>query len=247
MSNEPPRLPTAAFALMLLFAGAHAQESAVKFPTISESETSVLRNLPDWKFTTKAYRDEAVRLMLKDANRVAAQLPLGEHLPIKETDIIERYVPPPGFVCLGWIATTNYNYIFNRKFNALTCRDTANFDNAKATYKWSADRMDTNRVFKIATDLMAAVGMDVAGLNRDFRIEIVQPEKEGFIKKHFFPHFWVNWRNKTGQAVAYIEFIEPAKYILQLRVEDANYILRDTIAIPNLAELLDRTNAPIKP
>ena len=72
MCNRTLKLSIVACALMTLFAGTHAQETVHKEPSIGESEASVLRNLPNWKFTTKAYQEEAVRLMLKEANRVAA-------------------------------------------------------------------------------------------------------------------------------------------------------------------------------
>jgi len=104
MCDRSLKISIAAYALMISIAGPHAQvTSAVKISPINESEKSVLRNLPDWRFTTKAYREEAVRLMLKEANRVAALLPLHERLPIKETDLIERWVGPPASVCLGWV------------------------------------------------------------------------------------------------------------------------------------------------
>ncbi len=240
---KPLLLP---WALLILLTATRAQETVVKLSPISQSEEAVLRQLPDWRFTTKAYRKEAVRLMLKEANRVAGLLPLNEHLPIRDSDLAEWYVGPPTLVCLGWVATTNYNYIFDRKFCALTQRDAiARFYEAKAKYSWPMDRMDKNGAFQIATQLMAAVNIDVARLNREFPIEITTPETEGFIRKHFFPHYWVNWL-KGEHAVAFIEFVVPTRSILQLRVEDTDYILRDPIAITNLAALLDQTNAPTK-
>lgn len=41
---------------------------------------------PALMFTTKAYHDEALRLVLQEANRVAAELRLPEKLPITEAD-----------------------------------------------------------------------------------------------------------------------------------------------------------------
>jgi hypothetical protein len=45
---------------------------------------------PALMFTTKAYHDEAFRLVLQEANRVAAELRLPEKLPITEADLVER-------------------------------------------------------------------------------------------------------------------------------------------------------------
>ena len=214
---------------------------------ISESEVAVLRSLPDWKFTTKAYQEEALRLMLEEVNRVAPQLPLHEQLPITRTNLTGYHVGPPGLVRLGWVSTTNYEYVFDRQFCCLLRRDMlARFYEAKAQYSWPLSRMDTNKAFQVATQLMTAVSMDVAGLNRDCAVEITEPEREGFLRKHFFPHYWVNWR-KSGKAVAYIEFIEPTKSILQLDVCDPTYVLRAPLRIPNLAVLLAQTNTSPRP
>ena len=119
----------------------------------------------------------------------------------------------------------------------------ARFSEAKVKHRWPISRVDTNRAFEIATQLMTVVDMDVAGLNRDCAVEVATPDPEGFITKHFFPHFWVIWR-KSGETVAYVEFVEPTRSILQLAVRDPKYNLREPLRIANLAELLGRTNFP---
>ncbi len=111
-----------AYALMFPIASAYSQQATNRH-SLSESEISVLRDLPDWKFTTKAYQEEALRIMVQEANRVAAQLPLREKLPITKNNLLEYHVGPPGLVRLGFIATTNYHYIFERKLSALVQTD----------------------------------------------------------------------------------------------------------------------------
>jgi len=74
--------------LLISIANGQAEESG-KFRLISESEESVLRHLADWRFTTKAYQDEALRLMIKEANKVAQELGLREQLPISRSNLIE--------------------------------------------------------------------------------------------------------------------------------------------------------------
>ena len=55
MNSQLLKISIAACALMIAAASAYSQE-AVKAHSISESEASVLRNLPKWDFTTKAYQ-----------------------------------------------------------------------------------------------------------------------------------------------------------------------------------------------
>src|SRR5258706_9771723 len=65
MNTQLLKISMAACALMIPIANAHSQEPA-KAHSISESEVSVLRNLPKWDFTTTAYQAEASRLMLEE-------------------------------------------------------------------------------------------------------------------------------------------------------------------------------------
>ena len=217
---------------------------------ISESEASVLQNLPHWSFTTRAYQEEIVRIMLKEANRVAAKLPLHEHLPITRSNIVESHIGPPSLVSLGWISTKDYVYVvgWGRKFSGLDQRNMAVAIPAeRAKYKWSLSQMDTNRAFQIATQLMSAVDFDVERLNRDCAVEITSSNREGgSAEQHFFPDYWVIWR-KSEKTVAFIQFLEPTKSIHQLHVYDPTYILREPIRITNLSSLLGQTNAPPRP
>ena len=65
-------------------------------------------------FTTKAYRDEAFRLVLQEANRVATELRLPEKLPITETDLVTRFISSFGYAhakqAIGNVTTRNYTY-----------------------------------------------------------------------------------------------------------------------------------------
>src|SRR5437016_482330 len=101
MNRQLPKIWMAACAVMLPTASPYSQQATNRH-SLSESEISVLRNLPDWRFTTKAYQEEALRIMVGQANRVAAELPLGEQLPITRSNLLEYHVGPPGLVRLGF-------------------------------------------------------------------------------------------------------------------------------------------------
>jgi hypothetical protein len=210
---------------------------------ISESELQVLRQLPDWTFTTKAYQSEALRLLVLEANSAASSLELAEKLPIIRADLVEFFISRPAELALGRISTTNYSYYasLGRTFSGVEQENLVqNFYLAKTKYTWPISRLDTNRAFHIATQMLAAVKIDLGALTRECSTEVIAVRLEESGGAYFVPDYWVTWRN-SGKVMVFVEFIEPTKTIRQFRVLDPRYLLRRTIAIPNLAELLEQT------
>lgn len=82
-------------------------------------------------FTTQAFQDEARRLVIQEANRVAKELGLPEKLPITNADVVHSFVGPFGFTYdtkkVGNITTANFFYGVEQgyKFSDLTF---ANYD-----------------------------------------------------------------------------------------------------------------------
>lgn len=208
-------------------------------------------------FSTESYRREAVRLMVEEANRVAKDLQLDENLPITETNLLERYVTPPrmaqAMMMLGHISTTNYTYYFSvsNKFSFLTRQNLdREFVQLRTEYLWPIERLDTNAAYRLATELLAAVSVDVDALNRDCAVRIESCRPEGKNSKHFVPIYWISWVSKNptkGEIVAMVELFEPTRTIRQLYVKRAEYILRKPLEITNLDYLLSQTNASPTP
>jgi len=207
-------------------------------------------------FTTKAYREEALRLIIEEANCVARELNLPESLPITETNLLEVYITPPriaqGMRALGNITTSNYTYYISvdNKFSFLVRRNLEQeYSNLRAHCLWPMSRMDTNAAYQIATQLLAAASMDVNALNRDCKVQIQAFTPEGRAGKHFVPVYWVYWvaPSQEGRGItASIEFVLPTRTILQMHVKDSKYILRKPLEIANLDFLLSPTNsAPV--
>lgn len=204
-------------------------------------------NPTHWRFSTETYKQEVVRLLIQEANRVAQELNLPENLPITRSNLIEIFVAPPGLGmaaprlrgALGNVSTTNYVYHVNleRKFSGLIQRNLAEVcvEERKA-YMWPAGQMDTNSAFNTAKQIMLAAGMDVAALNQDCSVEIRAPRYGRF----FVPDYWVNWR-AGGKLVAFVQFLEPARAVRQLQVLDPKYILRRPLEISNIELLLRAT------
>lgn len=66
------------------------------------------------RFTTEAYRREALKRLITEANLVAKQLQLPEELPITESNIVAAFVSPFGYAyakgAIGTVTTKNYAY-----------------------------------------------------------------------------------------------------------------------------------------
>lgn len=206
-------------------------------------------------FTTKSYHQAAFRLVLQEANRVARQLGLPEELPLTETNLVGAFINPFGYAyankAVGNVTTKRYMYYVSRG-NKFSYLESTHQDELcrkfQAACTWPLNRINTNQAFLLATQWLAAVSMDVARLNRDCSVKVdlenayVHPPAGKFV-----PVYYVSWSEKNGgrAGVASVRVFTPTKTLLQLRVEDPNYLLRPPIVFTNLAELLAETNASV--
>lgn len=200
---------------------------------------------PGLMFTTKAYHAEAFRLVVQEANRVATELRLPEKLPITEADLVERFINAFGYAhvrkAIGNVKTSNYTYYVSQgnKFSYLEGTHQAeDCRRYQQSYTWPLSRMDTNEAYQLASQWLAALSMDVESLNRHCQVH-VQPciaDNDGQ-SGHFIPLYWVYWtkRPAEGGSVASVQLFAPTKTLLQLRVEDPVYILRDPLRVPALS------------
>jgi len=205
--------------------------------------------------TTEAYTKEARRLILEEATKVAMELGLPEVLPLTESNIVESVIAPFGCAyvdkCPGNVTSHHYRYsvLEGWRFSRLTI---ANWGEVCASYarqyRWPSDRLDTNAPYNLATQCLAAISMDVAGLNRDCVMQTVPAPhwnrfrwNTPFTNATFTPIYYVYWvpRESTdGFAAAAVELFAPDQILLSLTVEDPEYILRRPLHFTNLDELL---------
>jgi hypothetical protein len=211
-------------------------------------------------FTTQAYQKEALKLMLHEANQVAAELELQERLPIEATNLVEHFVVPFGYAhikkAIGTITTENYVYSMARddKFCYLVgTHQNADCRKYQEQYMWSISRTDTNQAYQLATQWLTAVSMDVKALNRDYSV-VIETDHDYIITLpgKFVPIYDVYWHDKerTG-SVASVRLFTPTKTLLELRVEDPKYILRKPLVFTNLVALFQgvakiSTNHPVE-
>ncbi len=205
-----------------------------------ETTNAPTRGLPAWKYSTKAYEKEATRLLLQEANRVAVELRLKEHIPITTNDAFAIHIPPPAMGMLGTMSTTNYVYYFSahRKFTGLDIRrNEKSWSEDEKKFSWPATRFNATNAFREGVEILKKADVDVNGLERDCTrtVEAVWPDGEK--ADHFFPDYWIRWRKNT-KTVAVLEFIEPTHAIQGLHIDESKYSLTKPVEIPNLKALL---------
>lgn len=224
-------------------------------------------------FTTEAFHEEALRLVIAEANAVARDLRLSESLPIIRSNLTHAFISPFGHAYIwkqvGNITTSNYWYGVARgyKFSDLTV---AHYDERCLDYyhkyKWPLSKLDTNTPYLLSTQWLAAVGMDMAGLNRDCDVHVaVSPhwndvELGEIPKKTFTPLYYVWWTfkitntNRAKVGPAGVELFLPTKTLIALNVNNPKYILRPPLVFTNLealfpgkAEIITNKPSPIIP
>ncbi|MGH7977554.1 MAG: hypothetical protein ACREDS_13200 [Limisphaerales bacterium] len=233
----------------------NAQDATNSSPSNDLGRMTSKQRFQQLMFTTPAYRHEALRLVIGEANRVATELDLAESLPIVKSNLVSTYIPSPGMArrlggALGNITTSNYTYYISvaNKFSFLEMRGMKKaYSQLRSQYLWPISRMDTNAAYQLATQFLAAASMNVKAITRDCDVHIDAFMPEGSNGKYFVPVYGVHWTSKNHAvrgSVAEVKFIEPTKTLCQLRVSRPEYILRKPLIITNLDYLLSQTNTP---
>ena len=210
---------------------------------------------PHALLTTAPYENEARRLLLEEATKVARELGLPEQLPLTESNIVESFIAPFGYAyiekAVGRVESHHYAYIagLGWRLNKLTIKNLSRVCASYARkYHWPSDRLDTNAAYNLATQWLATVSMDVAGLNRDCIMHAAPDSywnrfrwNTHFTNATFTPIYNVYWiprQTTNGFVAAEVGLFAPDKTLLSLRVEDPKYILRKPLHFTNLDELL---------
>ena len=222
-------------------------------------------------FTTAKYENEALRLVIAEANKAAAALNLKEILPIMRTNLTKAFISPMGYTlrrqAVGNVTTSNYWYVVSRDYK-LSEVSVANYDSRCLEYRVKHQipigQIDTNTPYQIATQWLAALSMDVQGLNRDCVARVaVSPHWNDLAElgdqphgKTFTPLYYVWWTPKNppraGTGGASVELFLPTRTLISLTVNDPKYIQRRPLTFTNFATLFPdkaaiTTNYPTEP
>jgi hypothetical protein len=198
----------------------------------------------DINFTTRRYQQAAIKLVLQEANRVAKELQLSENLPITESNIVGAFISPFGYNYtykrIGTITTTNYCYYvsLDNKFCYLEgTHQEQDCRRYQDLYTWPMSRINTNEAYQLATQWLADVSVDVNALNRDCQVTVERDSGYTYAPPgKFVPVYYVAWGN-----LASVRVFTPAGKLLELRVEDPKYLLREPLIFTNLDSLFPGT------
>jgi hypothetical protein len=220
-----------------------------------------IKRLP-LSYTTQEYQREAKRLLIAEANCVAADLALPELLPITEANIRGVLVLPFGTAysdqMVGRVVTARYWYFMSvsNRFSYLSIADYEKvIGGLEISNRWPIGRRDTNEPYQMAVKWLSEAKMDVKALNRDCRVDVelsdVLRGRQACDAQTFVPIYCVTWLTCTNKEditqyriglKAEVEVFIPSDTLLQMRVNDGNYILRRPLTFTNLAELVGGTN-----
>lgn len=218
----------------------------------------------EWGATTEAYKEAALEILLAEANQIARELELPERLPIKRSDLLEVRINTPYWAehagWFGFVGTSNYFYYANvgkrlgwidPDFGPDEGRRPAFMELLRKRFVAPKAQMNTNAAYAMATQWLARVGMDVPALERDAeRVDISAWEIGG----KFVPVYLVRWQKLAlyrgnssppkFESIASIQFVAPERRILQMRVNQAKYIRRKPLTVPDRDRLLQKTDDP---
>jgi hypothetical protein len=194
---------------------------------------------------TDAYNREVVRLMLPEVNQIVKDLHLSEPMPVTVTNITSvRPALPTAYLgahVVGTLTTSNYVFYFTagRMLSGFDQGHIERYvDLERRNYLWPISRKDTNAALQAAIEVMALVGADVKGLMHDCKVSIDATGESG---SQFVPEYWIGWQQpKTN--IAFMGYFAPTKTVRFLHVYDPRYLLRPSIEITNLVEVLTPEN-----
>ena len=201
-------------------------------------------------FTTKAYQNEAARLMLLEASHAAQALHL-ENGPVTPANA-KAYAVPFGFFfgegLMGNVATTNYTYRF-LEGGRLTGIEIANSYEVWRSLQdelLPENQVNNQAAYQLATQWLSSLSVDVQALNRDRQLSVASSPIFNYvgngkepIRRMFAPTYDIVWKSSNGPAgpAAYVQLYLPDKLLLQLGIDDPKYDLRPPLIFTNLATL----------
>lgn len=234
-------------------------------------------------FVSAAYQAVVAPLLLREANFYAERLNLLETRPLSAA-VAQVSVNPPLLAGLGQVTTSNYFYSFptgDERPRTNEC-GVAFIEHGKLAYVMRVSpfrvdgrevtdlydglaampsKVDTNGAYFLATQWLAAIEVDVAALERDFKPVVDQqgfydpplPPDRAFnppanAPRRLRPIFDVTWGGPEHcSPPVWVRIFGPTKELVCLRMENTTYSRRPSIVITNALELCELPAPPAKP
>ncbi len=256
-------------------------------PEITDpEEREILRLAIKLNRVSLAYRTVAAQMLLEEANFLAEQLKLPMPRPIQPTDAYIWVVPPwyskadstnlslskpdrirsATFYADGVVMTEKFEFSLggpqNRRYvHRSKIKDEDSILDLFPELARTPSLIDTNGAYQLATQWLAAVGVDLPELERKHRWSVFQhffwgnPEdlpKDKWTynppkttKKTMLPIFDVKWGDDSTPVVQ-VTVLGTTKELLDLRIEGGSFLKRPPLIITNAIELNTRPDPPMK-
>lgn len=215
------------------------------------------QNMPTNNFQNSlAYRTAALERMNQEASWACIKLRLISQ-PFQTSDITRFFVVPPrkmGFG--GTMQTTNYYFRFARggKLDEI-CDQSKHPERFEMYPVWAKtpSSVDTNGAYQLATQWLRAISVDVAALEKKYKLNFYQwfywgretgvPDSEWnqyppTTNKVMLPIYDVRWGEGSPPPVKVTVF-GPTKELAALELNDISFSRRPPIVITNWEELLN--------
>lgn len=207
------------------------------------------------RFTTEAYHDEALRLVINEANAAAEDLHLPEKLPIRMTDVKSFFISPFGYAYqkkkIGNITTEHYFYGVeqgNKLSNLTIAEYEKHCSEFRERHDWPLNNSDIKVALQLASNWLGAFHIDMSALNEESNVKCELSQFWNAVKpgdklreSNSVPIYYVSWipknQDRNLNSFAMVELFLPTKTLLQLAVYDQKFILRKPVEFTNLNAL----------
>lgn len=228
--------------------------------------------------TSLAYRAAVGPKMSAEVNYFAKKLNLPPGRTIQEEDIVKYYItvplfsrildtnsPTPAarlraaqFVVGGFVETTNFVFYFYQG-HLWQINNRVNHDERFDLYPgWSQtpSLIDTNGAYQLATQWLAAVGLDVGALEKKYQPKVEQQwfwsqpglnvyHPPGDSNKTMLPIYDVIWGTNSTQYPARVQILGTTKELMVLNFSDFSVSRRPLLVITNAVELINIPDPPL--
>lgn len=213
--------------------------------------------------TSIGYQLVVVSIALTSANYIADRLNLRPR-PISQRDVTGFYVSPPGldeqrFRPGATLWTTNYNFVFRDGKLFTVMNANTNIESVEHYRQWAkmSSLIDSNGAYHLATQWLSRVFVDVAELDRRYKVGVGQPffwGDEGAnsiypsgwhvgTNKVALPLYYVSW-SRDGNQAAKVGIFGPSKQLMGLTIDDLSLCSHTYLFVTNQKELVEMTNVP---
>ncbi len=206
----------------------------------------------------------ALSYLLGEADFHVRQLNLPCPPVLQRTNLTESRVAGRAERFLAYVTTTNYSFAFHEDgfLHRLAKRRPPDADAHIPEYhRFLAQQyseLDTNGAHQLATQRLAAVGVDVQRLEKTYPHQVTFPKLSKAVKvKHgsrtekteIVPRFWITW-GKFGSPgldpgapyAAQVQLIGPTKELVELAVGVRSLSSRPPISVPGEGVLMNLPN-----